>query len=570
MFKKIILASILACIQVWLVSAFEASYYSDAFEWKMSANGTIFSQNNHSAAICFEDLSQFAYVSTAQVGMVVSLTDRPNCNRHPDRIDLSSSVFSAFAPLSKGIIQDVSAIPIGINAGKFIKRNISQEEFLPLGISLSVSISNSYFARDSIRLTWRALSNQKHVMTYLEHKKTGKKYSRSYPTSTSGRFDIVLHLPSDPGEYFFVIAEGTSFRTETPASILLVERTVFDVSLSWITPTIQKAPPIKNETVWTSQVLTFGKNTWGIVSLPEKNISSHGQVIHFTDTQLQPQLAAYVFTGYKLSTPSSLDRSPASVFVGSGKVLIDRQYDSLGADRLRVARQASRFTFRFRIPQGKKVETNYYLTLPNGDVRSFQFPDRFRDTTTGYLRTGILIQATFPARDRGTYRLEAVEHDGFAYFNIPLTQWEVWNIIPVFTDEEMRDVTIDPSVVRAHVLRRINTLRWSLSRRGLVEDSLLTRLAQEKALDMAQYGYIGHTTVDGKNIRGFALSLGLDIPSSIWENVAWGNVSGLALQDGLEESGSHRANMLDPAWTKVWVWYVVRSWKTYMVHIFWN
>ncbi|MFZ2255841.1 MAG: hypothetical protein WAW59_08290 [Patescibacteria group bacterium] len=40
-------------------------------------------------------------MSTAQTGMVVTLTDRPNCARHTDRIDLSSSVFSTFAPLSK-------------------------------------------------------------------------------------------------------------------------------------------------------------------------------------------------------------------------------------------------------------------------------------------------------------------------------------------------------------------------------------------------------------------------------------------------------------------------------------
>lgn len=101
MFKKIFFAFILACIHISLASAFEASYYSDAFEGGTSANGTTFSQVNHTAAICYEDLSQLAYVNTTQTGMVVTLTDRPNCVRHTDRIDLSSSVFSTFAPLSK-------------------------------------------------------------------------------------------------------------------------------------------------------------------------------------------------------------------------------------------------------------------------------------------------------------------------------------------------------------------------------------------------------------------------------------------------------------------------------------
>ena len=101
MFKKLLLASFLVYTHVGLVSAFEASYYADAFEGGTSANGTTFSQQNHAAAICYEELSQLAYVSTTQTGMVVTLTDRPNCSRHDDRIDLSSSVFSQFAPLSK-------------------------------------------------------------------------------------------------------------------------------------------------------------------------------------------------------------------------------------------------------------------------------------------------------------------------------------------------------------------------------------------------------------------------------------------------------------------------------------
>lgn len=101
MFKKIIVPFIVVLFFPVLVFGMEASYYADMFEGKRSANGTTFSQTNHSAALCYEELSQLAYVSTAQTGIVVSITDRPNCSRYRDRVDLTSSTFSLFAPLSR-------------------------------------------------------------------------------------------------------------------------------------------------------------------------------------------------------------------------------------------------------------------------------------------------------------------------------------------------------------------------------------------------------------------------------------------------------------------------------------
>jgi hypothetical protein len=60
------------------------------------------------------------------------------------------------------------------------------------------------------------------MMTYLESKKTGKKISRPYPV-TNGIFNIALTIPDDVGEYYLVIAAGTSFRTESPLPIMVVD-----------------------------------------------------------------------------------------------------------------------------------------------------------------------------------------------------------------------------------------------------------------------------------------------------------------------------------------------------------
>lgn len=142
-------------------------------------------------------------------------------------------------------------------------------------------------------------------------------------------------------------------------------------------------------------------------------------------------------------------------------------------------------TFRFRLPNAKKVIDTYYVTLPSGDVRKYEFPSKYRDGS-GYLKTGIQIQATFPTPDIGTYKLETVEHDGFAYFNIPLTRGDVWNIFPVLTESEIRTVTTSQKVVRDTTFSSINTLRSSLGRTLLVRDATLDTLAQKKAESMAQ------------------------------------------------------------------------------------
>lgn len=152
MIKKLLPFIFVLVLTPLRIYAFDATYYADAFEGGTTAYGNTFAQTNHSAAICYEELGQLTYVSSAQTGMVVTIDDRPNCTRSANMIDLSSSAFSVFAPLSVGRISDVSAVPLGIKTGNFIKRNLSQKEFSALGIELSKPIANTYFSGETTRL----------------------------------------------------------------------------------------------------------------------------------------------------------------------------------------------------------------------------------------------------------------------------------------------------------------------------------------------------------------------------------------------------------------------------------
>lgn len=108
----------------------------------------------------------------------------------------------------------------------------------------------------------------------------------------------------------------------------------------------------------------------------------------------------------------------------------------------------------------------------------------------------------------------------------------------------------------------------SLGKDMVVLDSELTRLAQMKADDMVARGYAAHRDPDGNYIDGFATKRGFDLQSALGENIAYGTISDLALQDGLEESGSHRYNMLRGEWKKIGIGYALSGGKTYLVQVF--
>jgi uncharacterized protein YkwD len=85
---------------------------------------------------------------------------------------------------------------------------------------------------------------------------------------------------------------------------------------------------------------------------------------------------------------------------------------------------------------------------------------------------------------------------------------------------------------------------------------------------MATYNYVGHATHKGFGILDFARSLNIDFSGSIWENVAGGNISDISLEDWLEESGSHRYNMINPKWRHIGLGYVLKDKKTYLCQLF--
>lgn len=550
--------------------ALEATYYSDNFEWWRTVNGDIFSQSWHTAAACDILLGQYGYISRGGTGFVATINDRPNCSRYPEVVDLSRVGFQIFAPISAWRIGDISLTPIGTNTDSFQKKNLAKDTFVPLGVEVSTTLSNTYFTWDSILVKWRVLDNKPYALIYLENKKTKKEYSYLVKSDASWYFQYVLTFPNSAGVYYFIIASGNSFSTEIPIEIKLVDPSELSYPVIPVATWSLMRPRVSYVS-WLPAI-QLGESAWGQLTIQQwsKTYESHGNVLNFDGNKLIIGNAKAKISGYTLSSPSSLDRSRVMTDIYSGNVTLDRTRETIGAENVSIRKQRNLTLFRFRIKDAStKIRENYYITSPNGSIQEYHFPKKYI-AQDGFLLPGVLIQASFMTDIVGTYKLETVRQNGYAYYNIPIIHGNVWNIIKPLTETEISTIRSDVTLVTNTTIDRINTLRKSLWKSPLVESSILQKLATAKANNMAQYDYVGHWTPDWLDILGFADSLGIDIRGSVGENVAWGNVSDRALQDWLEESGSHRYNMLDNNWKYVGIGYIVKQGKTYMTQIFWD
>lgn len=188
------------------------------------------------------------------------------------------------------------------------------------------------------------------MMTYIENKITGKKISKAHLVDARGRFDIIFDFPSEIGEYYFVIAAGTSFSTEIPLSILLVDEAIFSRQVPSMNPISHRRFVLVPKIIEDFSILSLPNNTWGKLQIEGEKTYSFGQVLAL-DTQIRrPQSITYTFTGFSLSTPSSLDRSPVANIVSTGTVYLDREYDTHGEEKVRTFKQSKNITLRFRIP----------------------------------------------------------------------------------------------------------------------------------------------------------------------------------------------------------------------------
>lgn len=105
------------------------------------------------------------------------------------------------------------------------------------------------------------------------------------------------------------------------------------------------------------------------------------------------------------------------------------------------------------------------------------------------------------------------------------------------------------------VIRLVNEIRVRNGLKALTYDWELSRVARYKSQDMKDNRYFAHTSpvygTPGQMVRSFGISY-----RSVGENIARGYKTPQAVVDGWMNSSGHRANILNPNYTRIGVGYV--------------
>ncbi len=545
----------------------EATYYSDVFEWGSTANGEIFSQSNYSAAICGTPLSRLLYVSKGWTWVVVKANDRPNCNRYPNVIDLSRDAFALLAPTSAWRIGEVQVTDIGAAPVGQLKWFLPLDIFEHLGVRLASQVPTMLFSWEGMTIRGKVIGESKNVTIALFREQENLIKNPLISVEKDGTFQAHILLPKEIGSYIFIVAKGNGFsETSQYATLALIDKNnLFYPSLPMerykVLPRISAIQDTK------SIILPDTLDGDIVISQWNDVFRTSGKTLLLSNTGLKPGKAHVQMSGYLLSTPSPLDRRSRVNSLFSGSVILDRKHESIGADRVNITVRNNNANIRFITPSDFLLRPNYYITLPSGDVKEYTFPSEYI-WNDKYLKQGVTINIKLSLPQEGNFMLEIVRQDGIAYVNIPIARWNIWSIIDPLADIQIRTIRKNVDIVRASILDEINILRKNVSRVPVILDHTLSTLAQAKVDDMILRNYQSHADPDGKYIDALAQRLTLDIEWGLWENIWYGNVSDLALQDGLEESWVHTYNMLQSSWKRVGIGYGIKNDKVYLVHVF--
>lgn len=118
------------------------------------------------------------------------------------------------------------------------------------------------------------------------------------------------------------------------------------------------------------------------------------------------------------------------------------------------------------------------------------------------------------------------------------------------------------------VLELVNNERTKAGLQPLQLDSLLNKVAAEKAHDMATKGYFSHDSPTYGSPFDMMRTFGVDYKSA-GENIAAGQRDAAAVMNSWMHSSGHRANILSSKYTKLGVgYYAGGSYGTYWVQEF--
>lgn len=416
-----------------LSTSAQVLYYADEFENGGTSSGDRFNQSAYSAARCAVDLGRFIQVANGSKSVVVKVNDRPNCSRHPDIVDLTTTAFRSLAPLSKGRLSG-SFETLGMAPSGYRKEPVSTAAFSDLGIKFDENVPNTYLPGETLRISGVVTDGKTDTVLFLKSP-SGKKYSRSLPTDGNA-FSYEVPL-LEVGKYDLVVASGMGFSTNKTQPIhvlsedvLTGRKTLSDVPVSMVvndlrfvrkessdlTPlNVLDLPAIGKKALRTLRIAQDGKAT-----LMRRSM---GDVAFFPEDAegFDPSKPVRVtVTAAESSTDFSMDVFGAETVVFDAELPLVSAYATERKEAVSAFVEGSTLKIRSDLASdGPALRTEAYLVSPDGNVKTLRFDPSDIDSEGAVVR-GRKVELSVPLSDAGQYLVEVMYSNGFPAFNGPV------------------------------------------------------------------------------------------------------------------------------------------------------
>lgn len=200
------------------------------------------------------------------------------------------------------------------------------------------------------------------------------------------------------------------------------------------------------------------------------------------------------------------------------------------------------------------TEIQAYITKPDGTVETVNLTTKsptYLSDGDQTLKTGGKFTFSYTPTIRGRYIFEINDSEGLPILNHPIYVGSSIPILPDFFDLNERSLftgTLDIEQAKQELLSYINIARIRQGLKVVSLSSDLNTLAQDHSADMAKNNFFAHVNEQGESPEDRRIKMGLSTPVS--ENIAKDTSIKFA-HNGLMRSGSHRHNILQPAWSQV-------------------
>lgn len=572
-----------------------ASYYAASFDGRSTASGEIFDSNLMTAAHRTLPFGTRLLVSTDDgASVVVKVNDRGPY--HEDRVlDLSRKAFEALAPVSSGVVRvnyEVYTTPTDTTQAvpEYVRpKLLSEAKNTPIPEVISQTITAKKQPQKTLpNEAPKSVFGEKITSVptdFYENATLRRTIPRVIPTGTvlmvSGRGEArrggtatVFLQPEDKNQkqiHFSAEVSGQNFQIPvhffTPGKYMM--GLVFDgQTLSRVTPVevrdLTKEPILEDATVslWSelsAQVVPEDKEAiFSFESAPNritKLIFKQGakkKNLFVEDGISDLTLPYSFFEDFRKGQPLllTLAQAPSADGTLAGQTQAfqdlafrnyrllegfpDTQEDTITVhDFPRYRKNLQNFTIAGRINDSAFALADHaYLILPTGHVRDLSIR-----------KNGDEFAIDVWPDTYGTHIFEIVSNRGEILFNRGMYIYEDY-VLPVYP----RSNLTAPRASKDSIISWVNELRRRHNRDTVVGSAELHSLAQEYATRMATEGFISHTDPQGHTLEDRIKDKGYT--GEYGENLSYGSTLDLAM-GGLENSASHRKNILLDKWGRV-------------------